>query len=522
MDETQQKIIALFKERGDDISTNDILVLIYPESESLRDKQDIASKRKTAQLHRRLLYHINELVNKSILRFSKFGEKGLKFFSLNIMEGEEITELNSRYKKKISITKPIMPSMPIENYEHQGIVLKYEPSSWIDKLNSIVIMADKINNIKELERIFDNVVSIVNDCICFNNFQIFLTKLNEKMAVEVLTKLNSECENLQKKMCCIIDLKKSDSNKLLYVIEKLTESNIKNLVFIYNLDNDEFQEQFGFISEIVKIYIKNRRILYIKNKRIQKAPYFLGTAGVYCISDKEWQARALDNCLSIACGQSSLIVDVEKFYSIYGLDTIKFSELMLNISKSFLSANSIQRRKSQEYFRNIINLDKKNEKEFLEFSRNYIRFWNFGLLQPGIDPKLVLNMVSEARKKVDQFSIAEETIYKSCGMPTRFKIALSCSFKEASENLSVAKYTKTEIMNLDDLYKPKIKKEIVEKESVTQMFDGGNDVTFHRTGIFEAEDILREISIIMNAYKLPLFSYRFGGMKGDMKITSYL
>src|SRR3989344_3973622 len=111
MDETKQKIIAMFKERGEDIPTGDILMRVYPESKTFKDKEDLDSKRKTAQFHRKLLYHINELTPK--------------------------------YKKKMTISRPIMPSMPIENYEHQGIVLKYEPSSWIDKLNSIVIMADK-------------------------------------------------------------------------------------------------------------------------------------------------------------------------------------------------------------------------------------------------------------------------------------------------------------------------------------------------------------------------------------------
>jgi hypothetical protein len=521
MDETKQKIITLFKERGDDISTGDILVRVYPESKQLKEKEDDTSKRAVAQLHRKLLYHINELLNDGILRFSRFGEKGLKFFALNVLEGEEITELTPRYKKKVTISRPIMPAMPIESYEHQGIIIKYEPNSWIDKLNSLVIASDKITSVKELESVFTNAVSLVNDCICLNNFNKFLEKINKMEAVEILEKINSECENFGKKVSCIIDIAKIDRDKLLHIINNITEPNMKNLLFIYNLDSEELQEQFGLFKEIVGLYTLKRRTLYIKNKRVQKAPYFLGTAGVYCISEKEWQTREIKDCLSIACGQSSLIVDVEKFYSVYGLDNIKFSELMLNVSRSFLSANSMQRRKSQEYFKSMISLDKKNEKEFLEFSRNYIRFWNYGLLQPGIDSKLVINMINEARKKVDQFATAEETIYKSCGMPTRFKIALSCAFKEASENLSSAKYARMEIMNLDDLYKPKVKKEIVEKENVTSMFDGGNDVTFHRTGMFEAEDILREISVIMNTYKMPLFSYSFGGLKGDMKITSY-
>ena len=166
MDETKQKIITLFKARGTEIPTSEILDNIYPEYIELRNRQDKPSKRKLAQLHRKLLYNINELVNQGILRFTKFGEKGSKFFALSIGEGEEITELTSKFKKKMTISKPLMPSMPIETYEHQGIILRYESSSWVDRLNSLVINSSKINTIKELSNTFEKSIDIVNDCIC--------------------------------------------------------------------------------------------------------------------------------------------------------------------------------------------------------------------------------------------------------------------------------------------------------------------------------------------------------------------
>ena len=340
--------------------------------------------------------------------------------------------------------------------------------------------------------------------------------------MDFIEKMNDYCIDYKKRVSCIIntiDLKRKNSNDLRILIEKALEFK-NNITFIYNLDSDEVQEKFSLLEDIINLYIKKRATIYIKNKKLHKSAYFIGTAGPYSLLDNEEQSN--QTSLSIACGQTSLIVDVEKFYSIYGLDNERFSQLMINISKSFLSANSIQRRKSKEYFKEIINLDKKSEKEFLEFSRNYIRFWNFGIAQPGLDQKLVLNMLSEARKKVEQFALAEETIYKSCGMPLRFKIALSCAFRESEQKLSPAKLKRFEISSLEELYKPKIKKEIIERESLTELFNGGNDITFHRNGSFSSEDILIEISIIINTYKLPLFSYNFENLKGDMKITSFL
>lgn len=522
MDDAKQKILNLFKQKGGEISTGEILGYVYPESKAFKDKEDTASKRKKAQLHRKLLYHINELTDNGIIRFTKFGEKGLKFFTLDISEGEEITAFTSKYKKRMTISRPAIPAMPIEGYEHQGIIIKYEPNSWIDKLNAITIMCERIESLKMLEHVFENALGIVNDCICFENFDRIIDKSTKREAIDLLERINQECSDCNKKVSCAVNVSALNKEKFLEILDNLTEPSIKQIIFIYSLDSEEIQEQFGLINDIVKIYIHKKRTMYVKNKRIHKAPYFLGTAGPYSISEKEWANSYSKDLLSVACSQSALIVDVERFYSLYGLDTVKFSELMLNISKSFLSANSIQRRKSQEYFKSILSLDKKNEKEFLEFSRNYIRFWNFGLLQPGIDSSLVLNMVSEAKKKVDEFSIAEETIYKSCGMPTRFKISLSCAFREADEKLSSAKYRRLEITSLDDLYRARVKKEVAEKENITSMFDGGNDITFHRSGDFNSEDVLREISVIINTYKMPLFSYGFENLKGDTKLTSYI
>jgi hypothetical protein len=362
-------------------------------------------------------------------------------------------------------------------------------------------------------------LDIVNDTICLDGFDVILEKNDKKEILDFLDKLEEECKDFGMKVSCIINIERMKQPLFGEIVEKITDFNFKNVIFLYNLDSETLQENFGLINDISSIYIRKKAEMYIKNRRLQKSPYFIGLSGPYCVLDKEYNT---ETCLSIACAQSSLIVDVEKFYSLYGLDTEKFSQLMINVSRSFLSANSIQRRKSREYFKEVINLDKQSSKEFLEFSRNYIRFWNYGLMQPGIDPKLVLNMISEAKKKIDQFSIAEETIYKACGMPTRFKIALACAFKEADTKLSQAKYKRLEINNLDDLYRAKTKKEINEKETVTLMFDGGNDVTFHRGGDFSSEDVVREISVIINTYKMPLFSYNFRNIRGDMKITSYI
>jgi len=512
MQKTKQQIISVLKENGSSLSTAEIVSSLSKEYDELKNKSDSLSKQRTGQLHRKILYHINLLVESGILRLEKHGEKGAKFFSLNLGEDEKIIEINSNYGKRITIQRPEMPVMPIEGYEKQGIVLKFEPNSWIDKLNSIVVMCNQAENAKSLHDIISKAFSAVNDCICLENFESIINKGDTSL---LLKRLNSECEDYGKKISVIVNINNLKQESLENILGLIIR--MKNIDFIYSLEQEELEEKFALMSKIVSAYAGNKRPLYIKNNKIQKAPYFIGRAGPYRIGEREWQNKKGASC--IACSQSCIIIDVDKFYSSYGLDVRKFTDLLMKISRSFLSANSMQRRKAGVYFKNILQFDKPNENELLDLSRNYIRFWNFGLLQPNIDQALLMNMINEAKKEVDEFSMAEETIYNSCGMSTRFRIALSNASKKSETSLSSPKFKKIEIQGLEDIYKPKTRKEILGIGEVTDLFNGGNDVTFHRTGNLVVKDIIKEISVIMANYSLPFFSYDFKSLEEENATT---
>jgi hypothetical protein len=519
MHETQQKIISLFKNNSSELSTSQILDRLDENYVSLRknlgnkskeDSQD--TKGQIAKLHRKLLHHINKLVDLDILRLAKHGEKGEKFFLLNLADNEELVTVG--IKKRILVSKPIMPLMPIEGYEHSGIVAKYEAATWIDRLNSVVLRCEKISSIKELSKILaENIFSCINDAICLEEFN---SLINKEDVSEFVEKLSLDLENYGKEISIVVEL---SNIKNIENFEKFLNSIRKNIFIIFNIEKNDLQEYFKLFSKIAEAYSRNRAVIYIKNKSIHPSPYFLGRAGPYSIEEKDWISHETKDQVCVACTQSSIILDVGRFISKYSLNSDKFSELVLNISKSILSANSLQRRKSQDYFKSIISLN--HNKEFLNISRNYIRFWNFGLSQEGINQDFVINLISEAKKKVDSFSRAEEIIYNSCGMPSRFKLAFSCAFKESAENISEAKYSQLEITNFEDFYTQKIKKEISAREIVSEIFNGGNDVTFHRLGPITPQEFIREISAILSTYRLPFFSYNFEKIKGDMKITSY-
>src|SRR3989338_10446687 len=144
MHEIAQQIVSLFRKIGSELSTSQILEQIDKEYAELKKKlvysrkeEENLIKRKIAEIHRRVLHHLNKLNYLGILTVTKHGEKGEKFFSLDIRDDEEIVEISPKYKKRIIVSKPATPAMPIEGYEQKGLVSKYETATWIDRLNSV-------------------------------------------------------------------------------------------------------------------------------------------------------------------------------------------------------------------------------------------------------------------------------------------------------------------------------------------------------------------------------------------------
>jgi len=499
MQDIKQKIISVLKEKGSELPTSEIMLSISDRYKKLKEEERYSEAR---QLHRKILYHINRLVREKIIRFEKYGEFGEKFFILNIGEGEEICEIApSRYKKKIIGDQSIIPAMPIEGYEQEGIVMKYDSGSWLSRFNSVVVRCEEITDQKELLNLIKKLFDAVNDSICLDNFEL---RINEESLDNFLEKLNKDIKHYGKKISCTINISRADKDKLMKTLEKLFNLKTENIEFIYNISKNDNKL---FVGEILSEYARNKKKIYIKNKDKCKSPWFIGKAGIYNFDENEWISQEKSRC--VACSQSAVIVDVRKFYENHGFNIRKFTELLMNISKSFLSINPMQRKKLRSYFMEGIHSNKPHEQDFLELSRNYIRFWNFGLLQPNIDQETVSNIVEKARSRIDEFCRVEDRIYKSCGMSIRFKIALSSAFKKSEQGLSQAKYKKIEITGVKDLKEDKISNEIKEIKKVSRLFNGGNKISFDRIGSSSNRDLVNEIFFILDEFRLRFFVYDF-------------
>ncbi len=536
----QNAILGLFKrnphaelstsEIVENIEKNKILGIEEILKQKYSDKEQIKkAKREKAQLHRKTLYHLNELVDRSILRVKKEGKKGTKYFELDIEEGEELSIDSVKKKSIITISKPKQsPSLPIEGYEQKGIIHRLEPATWIERLNSILIECQRFDDLKELLHFISTCFSNVNDVIALNDFELLFHKYDSERMENFINKLNSRCSDYGKRICCIFDMTNfKNEEEVIKFLKNYQHSKHKNISFIFDTKVREFQEHSLFFEKIIKIMEDKEDYLYIKNQDLHEAPYLIGRGGPYAFDENEWRRYKKDlqkkmHCL--ICAHSSIMVDGQRFFEEYKRDPEEFRKFNMKVAHALLNANSIQRRRAEELFSDLILLNEPYVKDLFIFSKNYIRFWNYGWKREDFDQDFLIDMLKKSKDSIDRFCLSQETIYNSCGMPTRFRIAFSFAFESFVKDIfSKSLFKKFVISGIKDFYKEDIKKILEDKERLFGVFDGGDMITFNRIGKIDSKDIIREISFIMNTYKIPFFRWKFGDVKGkDLSLGRFI
>ena len=296
--------------------------------------------------------------------------------------------------------------------------------------------------------------------------------------------------------------------------------------FIFTTGSKGLQDNLEFFNSIIDAYANMKMPIYIKNNDLQLAPYLIGKAGTYTFDEKEWkdyEEKLQSKSYGVICGQSTIAIDVKRFLEENNTANA-FKIFVRKMVMSLLSANSLQRRRAEEYFKPILWL-MEEPREFFRFSRNYIRFWNYGWKEPKMDQTFVIELMKSTRELIDRFCVVEENIYKSCGMPTRFRIAFSSAFRRFKDDPFFTKmsFPKIEIKNIKDIYSKELKEVLTGKENIFDVFSGGDRARFFRTGEINADDICRELNVIMTSYRLPLFCYDFGEAGGtNVKLTSFI
>jgi len=473
--------------------------------------------RKKAKLHRRILYYLNKLVKANFL--SVYGEigKGEKIFGLSLVPGEEIMIEDLR-RIKISI-KPPSPALPIEGYEQKGILKKYEEGTWINRVNSILLEGSCFEDLGSLLNYINNSILLINDSLFINEFEKFLG--SEKYEISsFFSKISDFINDFGKRIIFSINLEKIPKEKQenLELIVKIASSSFPRPHFVFSTNNKILQEKFAIFSRILEVLSNFQIPIYIRNSQFTDSPYFRGICGVYSFDEAEWRSYVENfkgSVKALSCSHFTIALDLSRFAEEFKLRVYALEELLKKCCESMLIGSSIQRKKIDEYFKFLVKTNEGKEHVVFGLSRNYLRLWNYEWIRKNYDTELMLSVLDRIKRTVTEFSSVEETIYKSCGMPIRFKVSISPAVYDYYKySFSKPEYELLKIGNPLDLYEnSSIKQKLELNESIVDLFNGGHVIEIYKVGKFDPEELCREISYILGLYKFPFIHVDTSGVK---------
>jgi hypothetical protein len=527
----EQRILNKFKKEPlREIATTEIVREVYPEeyariiqaiNNELSDKK--AAKQamhRKGQLHRKILYHLNKLVEENVLKINSIKGKGEKYFSLGIDQGEIVVEKKHR---RIVLSKPSISTGLIEEYEAKSIVHKFDPDNWVSKLNCILLESTNFTGVNKFYELVYSCFSEVNDALGLNNFEHLVQNSSLENLEEILRKLDVDTKDQDRIVNLIINVKNiTDDSKLLDFIGLFIQIKPKNVFLIFKAESKELRAHEKLIKGVITEFSKSQTKINIHNRKVHEAPVMMGKIGPYTLIDGEWkdyEENVRGKTIGLAIANTTLNIDVNRFFK-DNPSSNDFRELIIKSAKTLLKINRAQKKKADEYFKRLNELNKPHTRRFFTYAKDYIRLWNYDLTDKN--QTHLMELLESTRDEVRRFCATEQTIYKACGMPSSFDIVMSSVVKRYTNNLSPREYIKATIRKFKDFDSPEINSFINTREVLCKIFEGGDRIRFFRSGTFTPEDVSRELIYLMNTYDLPFITYDFKERKGEMKLTSFI
>lgn len=517
-----QDVLLAFRGRQEGMSTSDVASVVYADEFSRIDKvltsqyvppQEVRrAKGMKAQLHRRVLYHLNRLIEKELVRVTRTDTSGEKYYALDIDGDEEIVFGDYR-KRRLVLSKPRVANLPTGAFEEKKIAVRFGGEAWLDSANAVVL---DMEDLSSLYRAAAPLYSEINDVIAVNNFTNHVNANSAEKLVEFCKRMLVDCKDFDRRFSVIVDpsqLSPQGRQRLLQML-KMNAPAEHTVKFIFETSTKELQGNYEFFEEVFNVY-KARKVFF-KNKDIVKSPYLMGKAGPYTFDDAEW--LALDKQpKALVAAQTTLMVDIKKFCESAEFSFNAFEDLMHRTLKTLFSASSMQARRTDACFKHLLNLS--GGRDALMIARDYIRFWNYDFLRTAYDSGVMEGVFRIMRKRTRAFCTSQEDIYVSCGMPTRFQAVFSMVNPSTPAGLfsTPLNRDRLEISSLRDFHSDGFRENVRSKELLSDMLGGGFQMTLHKKGESNPEEALREVNILLSTYRLPFFAYEADAPKGELK-----
>jgi hypothetical protein len=489
-------------------------------SDQLRSNEKHAIRRGYAQkakLHRKLLYHVNKLLEQQLLVVAGTRGKGEKLFRLAMEEGELIVQGGAH---KIVISKPESVTTKIDGDEQDGFVRKFLPGTWLTKHDAILLDGLAFPNLTALQQRLQQVFPLVSDAIAVIHFEHIVGKTSQDEVEHFLRSLALDAHDYDVAVTLSIALGEPGAAQLLPLLRRFLPDGLpRRLAFVFNLTPRDLTRHEQTFRELFTIFSEGKWKLTLKNGAIFAPPVFFGRAGPYAFSNADWDhflrniRGKTDSCV---VAQTSLVVDITRFFESGGTIT-GFREMLARVGHAFFEVDEHRRRHE---FSTPPMASPDASKEFFKTGRNYVRFWNYDWEEERYP---LIELLGSVKEDLDRFCATQETIFKSCGLPIRFRIGMSSSFAKFDEDFfSDRRYSKTAIASTKDLQTKAMKRYLSIRERLFGTFEGADRLRFFLARGVPVEESLHMARYLLSAYDLPSFTFDYQGKSGELKLTSFL
>ncbi len=528
MHQLESSILHVFKRNpGTTYSTTELVHEIFT-TEYAGVNQQIHSGEKRdvrdgyavkAKLHRKLLYHVNKLVDDGVLVLEGLQGKGEKRFKLAMEEGELVVKGG---EKKIIIAKPASIITHIDGYEQRGLVRKFHPESWLNKEHSILLDCDAFLDPAALQERLQRVFPATNDVIALHHFESLVERASPEALETFLHYLKLDAHDYDVDVSLLFSFPAPEhEEKLFTVLRRLVNNDDRWCNFVVTVNPRVLTHRESFFRELCTLFMERKVKLTLKNATLTTAPILYGRAGAYALTNEEWayyKEHIKGNADGCIIGGISTAVDINRFFDEHNSATA-FREMLLRIAHGYFEVDERKRK----YFATSIGdyAPRHGTKEFFKVVKHYLRFWNYDWSET--EQYLIIDLLSSARDEVLRFSKAQETIFSSCGLPIRFSVDLSTSFAAFDQDFfSERRYKKTVVGSLKDLQTKEMKEYLRIRERLFKVFGGADRLRFFIARATPVEEVLQIARYLLRAYDYPTFTLDFGGKTGEMKLTSFL
>ncbi len=507
-------------------TTTELVHLVFKEEyaainrliNSADKKEQRAGYGRKAKLHRKLLYHVNKLVERAILKEEGVHGKGEKLLALALEEGELVIQ---ERKQRIVIAKPSSVTTQIDGYEQEGLIRKFRPESWLTKQNSVLLDADAFPSLAALQERLQQVLPAVNDVVAIHGFETLVERSPPEALEAFLHYLALDAHDYDVRVALLISLAGDGDGHVLAVAKLLLERGwIKHLTPVFSITPRILNKKEASFTQLLGLFAEHRVKLHLKNSAIFSPPVYFGRAGAYSLTPEEWayyrediKGKA-DGCL---VGQIAVAVDLDRFFKERGTPAA-FREMLLTTAHAFFEVEERRRRYSADLSM-IAPGTGEGAKDFFRAGKHYIRLWNY---EWEADYPLA-ELLGSTQEELDRFCQAQETIFKSCGLPIRFAVGLSTSFGKFDQDFfTERRYRKTVVASLKDLQTKEMTAYLHARERLFKVFKGADRLRFFFARSIPQEEILQVARYLLRAYDLPSFTFDFHGKTGELKLSAFL